>query len=204
MNPILGWLVKNSKFEPPKVISSGLKLTYIEVKGTGIRFIDLFSFTLMELAKFPSTFGFKGNKGCFPHYFNTMKNQEYIGKYRAEEYYGYKEMNSTSKIDFDNWYETVKDKTFNFKKEIFYYCLLNVLILAKGCSIYRNTFLGITKNCLDPFQSITIAQFCKRNCLKLLCCQKKTIGIHKATSFEDNQSYKAIQWLESLILLAYN
>jgi hypothetical protein len=65
MNPILGWLVK--KKHDINVISSGLKITYIEVMGTGIRFIDSINFTLMALKGFPESFGFKGNKGYFPH-----------------------------------------------------------------------------------------------------------------------------------------
>ena len=193
LNPILAWLIKNK--HNPHHISSGLKITYLEIAG--IRFIDSINFTLCALSKFPETFGFKGNKGYFPHYFNTSKNQEYIGKYPELKDYGYDEMNKKSKEALEKWYDTIKDKKFNFQKEIFYYCLLDVLILAKGCSIYRKIFLEITKNTLDPFQFITIAQFCNK-IYKTMMMPEKTIGIHKTSTFEDNQSYKAIQWLEYL------
>ena len=67
MQPILGWLIKN-KIEH-SYISSGLKITTINIKGMHLRFIDSINFTLCGLSKFPGTFEFKGNKGYFPHYF---------------------------------------------------------------------------------------------------------------------------------------
>lgn len=84
MIPILGRLVKN-KIET-KIISLGLKLTHLEIRNTGIRFIDSVNFTLIPIAKFPESFGFKGNKGNFPHHFIKTKNQNYISKYPALKY----------------------------------------------------------------------------------------------------------------------
>ena len=199
MQPILAWLPKHKIAHT--FISSGLKITAIKINGVNIRFIDSFNFTICGLAKFPNTFDFKGNKGYFPHYFNIEENQRYKGVYPDKKYYGYNTMTIKNKELFDKWYyfkiwyDTVKDNEFNFKKEIFHYCLLDVLILAKGCTIFRDLFLKITTNYIDPFQSITIAQCCKR-VFRTLMLKKSTIGIHKRTTFEDNQSKKAIQWLE--------
>jgi hypothetical protein len=89
----------------------------------------------MGLSEFPESFGFKGNKGYFPHHFNTKMNQQNIGKYPRLKYYGYNEMNEKNKKNLELWYNTVKDKTFDFQKEIFYYCSSDVLILAKGLLI---------------------------------------------------------------------
>jgi hypothetical protein len=77
-------------------------------------------------------------KGIFCIFLIQQKNQNYNGKYPALEYYGYNEMKNSDKRSLEDWYNTVKDKTFNFRNEIFYYCLLDVLILAKGCNIFRN------------------------------------------------------------------
>ena len=139
-----------------------MKLTAIFIKGISLRFIDSINFTLCGLAAFPGTFGFKGNKGYFPHYFNTLENQNYKGIYPAKEYYGYNYMTIKNKELFDNWYNNTKDKEFKFYKEIFYYCLLDVIILAKGSTIYKDLFLKITDKYIDPFQSITIAQCCTK------------------------------------------
>ena len=197
MQPILGWIIKN-KIEH-NYISSGLKLTAIFIKGISLRFIDSINFTLCGLAAFPGTFGFKGNKGYFPHYFNTLENQNYKGIYPAKEYYGYNYMTIKNKELFDNWYNNTKDKEFKFYKEIFYYCLLDVLILAKGCTIYKDLFLKITDKYIDPFQSITIAQCCTK-IFKTLMLTKQTIGIHKKMTIKEVYSQKSIQWLEYICL----
>ncbi|VDI50294.1 Hypothetical predicted protein [Mytilus galloprovincialis] len=200
MQPILGWIIKN-KIEH-SIISSGLKLTFIFIKGINLRFIDSINFTLCGLAAFPKTFGFVGNKGYFPHYFNTTENQKYKGIYPDKEYFGYNTMTIKNKELFDEWYNKVKEKEFKFYKEIFYYCLLDVLILAKGCTLYRKLFLNITNNCIDPFQYITIAQCCTK-IFKTLMLTNETIGIHKKMTIKEVHSQKSIQWLE-YISLEYN
>lgn len=200
MQPILGWIIKN-KIEH-SIISSGLKLTFIVIKGINLRFIDSINFTLCGLAAFPKTFGFVGNKGYFPHYFNTTENQKYKGIYPDKEYFGYNTMTIKNKELFDEWYNKVKEKEFKFNKEIFYYCLLDVLILAKGCTLYRKLFLNITNNCIDPFQYITIAQCCTK-IFKTLMLTNETIGIHKKMTIKEVHSQKSIQWLE-YISLEYN
>ena len=59
MQPILGWII-NNKIEH-SIISSGLKLTAIFVKGINLRFIDSINFTLCGISMpFPKTFDFKG------------------------------------------------------------------------------------------------------------------------------------------------
>ncbi|CAG2203470.1 unnamed protein product [Mytilus edulis] len=200
MQPILGYIVKN-KIEH-NIISSGLKLTAMFIKGINLRFIDSINFTLCGLAAFPKTFGFVGNKGYFPHYFNTTENQKYKGIYPDKEYFGYNTMTIKNKELFDEWYNKVKEKEFKFNKEIFYYCLLDVLILAKGCTLYRKLFLNITNNCIDPFQYITIAQCCTK-IFKTLMLTNETIGIHKKMTIKEVHSQKSIQWLE-YISLKYN
>ena len=80
-----------------------------------------------------------------------------------------------------------------------YYCLLDVLILAKGCTIYKDLFIKITDNYIDPFQSITIAQCCTK-IFKTLMLEEHTIGIHKKMTIKDIYSQKSIQWLEYISL----
>ena len=197
MQPILGWIIKN-KIEH-KIISPGLKLTSISIKGINLRFIDSINFTLCGLAAFPKTFGFSGNKGFFPHYFNTSENQKYKGVHPSKSHYGYDTMTTKNKKEFDKWYETVKDKKFHFTFEIFYYCLLDVLILAKGCTLYKKLFLEITNNNIDPYQNVTIAQCCTK-IFRTLMLKDKTIGIPKKMTIKDTHSQKSIQWLEYISL----
>ncbi|VDI68753.1 Hypothetical predicted protein [Mytilus galloprovincialis] len=119
MQPILGYIVKN-KIEH-NIISSGLKLTAMFIKGINLRFIDSINFTLCGLAAFPKTFGFVGNKGYFPHYFNTTENQKYKGIYPDKEYFGYNTMTIKNKELFDECPEEIckKDRNKKTMKELY-------------------------------------------------------------------------------------
>ena len=108
-------------------------------------------------------------------------------------------MTKKNKELFNKWYDIIKNNEFNFNKEIFYYCLLDVLILTKGCTIYKNLFLEITDNYIDPFQSVTIAQCCTK-IFKTLILEENTIGIHKKMTIKEVHSQKSIQWLEYICL----
>ena len=79
MHPVLGELLRNKL--TPETISTGNKISYIHLNNINIRFIDSINFTMVPLKKFPSTFEIEGKKGDFPHCFNTIKNQNYIGPY---------------------------------------------------------------------------------------------------------------------------
>jgi len=119
---IVEWLIEHGV--KPYIIHNGQKIIQMEVKcDYNIRFIDSISFTPMPLRDFPKTFGLTEiTKGYFPHKFNTDENQDYIGPYPEKSYYGYDEMKKDEREKFDNWYETTKDKTFDFKQEMHKYC----------------------------------------------------------------------------------
>jgi len=44
---------------------------------------------------------------------------------------------------FDEWYETTKDETFEFKQEMYKYCQSDVDILRRGCMMLRELFIQI-------------------------------------------------------------
>ena len=104
----------------------------MKLKKANIRFIDSINFTLQPLSSFPTTFGFEGCKGYFPHLFNTNANQRYKGKFPELYYYGYNEMTKDKKEKLKQWHEE-QTHTFRFKSEMFKYCLADVEILARGC-----------------------------------------------------------------------
>jgi G:T-mismatch repair DNA endonuclease (very short patch repair protein) len=109
--------------------------------------------------------------------------------------YGYNTKNKKDKKEFDQWYDNLpKNAVFNFQKEMFEYCFTDVELLARGCMLYRKLFIDISGE--DPFQYITIAQLCTKIYKHMI--PEKTIGIIKNNSFTDNQSMKAIKWLEHI------
>ena len=190
------WMVAHSV--KPKIIHNGQKIIQLELKQDyNIRFIDSISFTLMPLRDFPKTFGLSElTKGFFPFRFNTRDNQDYVGSYPDKEHYGYDEMKKVVKEEFDKWYETTKDKVFDFKDEMYKYCKSDVDILRRGCIEYRKMFMQICD--IDPFQYVTIASVCQAIYRKQYL-PKDAIAIHNECG-ADSYSIKAIQWLKYVSL----
>src|SRR5207253_8745626 len=116
------WLVNHSL--KPDVILNGQKILQLEVKNDyNMRFIDSISFTPIPLRDFHKTFGLDELSKCyFPYKFNTDENQNYKGPYPDKLYYGYDEMTKKNREDFDVWYKSIEDQTFNFKEEMYKYC----------------------------------------------------------------------------------
>jgi hypothetical protein len=133
-------------------------------------------------------------KGHFPHKFNTPENQSYIGKYPEPDSYGYETMKKKEKVDFLKWYESVKDKEFNFREEMHKYCKSDVDILRKGCLKLRELFLLVAN--IDPFQCITIASVCSA-IYRNECLPENTIGIVNDIP-SDNYSIKSTKWMKYL------
>ncbi|CAG2196236.1 unnamed protein product [Mytilus edulis] len=87
MQPILGYIVKN-KIEH-NIISSGLKLTAMFIKGINLRFIDSINFTLCGLAAFPKTFGFVEYNIMIQHAKRGGEKKLFINNkcYKVDGYY---------------------------------------------------------------------------------------------------------------------
>ena len=188
------WLVAHTQTARPEVILNGQKILQLHVKRDyNIRFIDSISFTLQPLREFPETFGLEElAKGYFPHKFNTDENQNYIGKYPDEKYYGPEVMAKKEREKFFEWYKTTKDQTFNFKEEMYKYCKSDVDILRRGCLKLRELFMKISN--IDPFQYVTIASVCNA-IYRSEFLPQNTIGIVNETP-SDNYSIKSIKWLK--------
>ena len=57
--------------------------------------LDSLNYLHMKLSKIPKAFGLKElKKGYFPHFFNTIEHQDYVGPYPEEKYYGCDYMNA--------------------------------------------------------------------------------------------------------------
>lgn len=88
-----------------------------------ISFIDSFNFLPMSLSKLPKTFGLKElAKGYFPHLFNTIEHQDYVGPLPDKSFYSPDTMSSSERANFLMWYEQRKLETFDFGKEMLLYC----------------------------------------------------------------------------------
>ncbi|XP_054259601.1 uncharacterized protein LOC128984320 [Macrosteles quadrilineatus] len=193
---VVQYLLEETKFTP-ELVMRGTKIILMKIDN--VRFVDSLSYFPMALSALPKAFDLppEKKKGFFPHLFNTLANQNYVGPMPAKEYYCPESMFEKSHIDFDKWYsEQVANKyEFNIKKELQEYCMSDVDILAQACLKFRSIFL---KECnVDPFlETVTIASACnlafRQNFLK-----PNTIGIIPKNGYRlvDNQSAIALQWL---------
>lgn len=193
---LLKYILEETKFTP-SLIMRGTKIILMEIDN--VRFIDSLSYFPMALSALPKAFDLppERKKGYFPHLFNTIANQKYVGLLPAKEFYCPESMFEKSYRDFENWYDeqVSNNYVFDFEKEILEYCISDVEILAQASIKFRAMFL---QECnIDPFlESITIASACnlafRRNFLK-----PKTIGLIPKLGYRmvDIQSAIALQFL---------
>ncbi len=174
---LLSELMKKEDLEPADVIFTGTKLLYIELRNpVHIRFLDNYKFMPFPLASLPKSFdlcmdapgGISGQhaKGYFPHLFNTVENEDYIGPYPSPTKYSYREMKPQAAANFIKWHSTTVNQhpppVFDFKKEIVQYCVNDVTILRLACLKFRALVQELTgvdafDRCLTlPSLAITI------------------------------------------------
>ena len=168
---------------------------YMAVEEYKIRFIDSINFVNDALATFPKTFGFSElKKGYFPHYFNTLENQQYIGPIPAMHYYDPDHLKPDNRTKFLKWYQdrVAENYVFNFKNELQTYCRSDVDILRRGCMLFRDNFLQIAN--IDPLQYVTIASVCMA-VYRSNYMPEKTIGVTKDVP-KNTFSKISIRWLK--------
>jgi hypothetical protein len=153
------------------------------------RFIDSLNFIQLPLSQFPKAFNISGCKGYFPHYFNTIANENYVGDIPDVSFYGADLMKPREREVFLNWHreQRAAGYVFEMRTEIIKYCRADVNILRQSCLKFRECFLNT--NSVDPLlECITIASACnlvfRRNFLK-----PETIGIIPQNGYRlaDNQ-----------------
>jgi hypothetical protein len=169
-----------------------------------IKIIDSLNFIPSSLAKFPKTFNLTElKKGYFPHKFNNLDNQNYIGLLPSKEFYGYEYMSDKDSKEFLIWHDINKDKNFNFKEELISYCESDVNILKLGCLSFRESYLELIKNFehnIDPFRDCcTLASLCQLT-YRALFMKSESIALINDQGFNPHNTFSAKQilWLRFL------
>ena len=187
----------------PNILITGTKILAIRFRK--IKIIDSYSFLPFALSEFSNTFNLKETKGFFPHKFNHPNNYNYVGTFPSPEYYGSEFFGVKKKIEFDKWYDTVKNQIFNFKEQFESYCWSDVVLLAEGCMAFNEIIKNKTKlnkndTGVEAFRcSITIASLChyifRRNMMK-----PESIGVIPENGYHPEQktSIKCQLWLKYL------
>jgi hypothetical protein len=143
---------------PQNVLWAGNKLmtmTYGKIK-----FRDTLLHIPAPLEQLPKMFGLdesKFKKGFFPHKFNLPENQNYVGQIPDKKYYAPENMKKSKLVEFEKWYDLVKNEQFDFQKELYEYCLSDTLILARAIEAYMEKQMAMKP--LNPWSKLTIASY---------------------------------------------
>ena len=184
------------------VICEGAKIVTLTVKeGWDIKFIDSLCFIPMRLADFPKTFGMNELcKGYFPHMFNTIANQNYVGPMPEKHHYCHDNMKPEDREKFLTWYDEQIENNyvFDFQKEMESYCRSDVDIMRKCCLKFREMLQEVTDG-IDPFNKcVTIAGVC-HEVYRTNYLEENTIAVFdNYRQMKILQSIKATKWLSWL------
>ena len=189
---IRNWCIENGV--KPYVIYNGMKIMYME--ACSIRFIDSLNFVHDRLSAFPKTFGMTElKKGYFPHYFNTRRNQNYMGPIPAKRCFGVDQMRLSVRKDLLKWHAARVEESyvFDFKKELREYCRSDVDILRRSMLKFREDFIELEN--IDPLQYVTIASVCITIYRSNYMPEEK-IGVVRDVSRGEAYSKMSIAWLD--------
>ena len=172
----------------------------LSLKSGNLKFIDSLCFLPFPLAAFPQTFGISElKKGFFPHLFNTLENQDYIGPIPSAETYDPEGMSKKKMLEFNQWYaEQLEDpnRLFNLQEEMIDYCISDVKLLKAGCLKFQEEFKE--KGDFNPMEKcVTVTSACNRYWRKMHLTPQ-TIAVEPPTGWHGstgNQSLKASKWL---------
>ena len=177
----------------PEIVQNGMQI--IRLKAGGITVKDSFKYLSSPLAKLPKAMSLdttKFKKGYFPHFFNRVENQNYVGPYPPKEDYGYKGMDEAAQKEFDIWYQDKLDTgaVFNFRKEMHDYCQSDVDILREVCLKFQGLIMEVGD--VDPFdRPSTIASTCMRIFQKNFL-KPNTIGISPELGYRKHEKQSAL------------
>lgn len=177
------------------LIINGTKIMRIQ---TGrYSFIDSLNFFNVSLAKLPAMFSIEKSKGYYPHGFNTPENLNYVGKLPDIKFFWPNNLKTKDRADLMGWHasELSKNVIFNNKVELLKYCREDVNILRIACLRFRALLFNLTE--VEPFYQTTLAGTAMAVFTTKFMSEKQiSIIPRNGYRFSDNQSMKAVKWLE--------
>ncbi|XP_036144598.1 uncharacterized protein LOC118646236 [Monomorium pharaonis] len=183
--------------EKPELILNGTKITTITLGR--VKFIDSVNYMPMRLSDLPKAFGLRdtSDKSIFPHLFNRVENQTYVGPLPDIQYFCPDQMKPEEREQFLAWHSKMINESyiFDFQREIVRYCRNDVIILRRACMEFRKIFLERGDVC--PFEECTtIASTCMKVFRKNFL-REGEIGVIPAKRYRnaDKSSQKALRWL---------
>lgn len=144
---LVDYLIRNSII-PANITYAGAKIMSLRIsRGLNITLRDSLNFLPFRLAMLPKAFGLNElKKGHFPHLFNRIENQNYVGDFPPVETYGPDQMGSEEREQFLKWYreQVETGQRFDFRKEMKDYCISDTTILREACMSFRRMVISET------------------------------------------------------------
>jgi hypothetical protein len=145
---------------PLSIVLVGKKI--MKMKLGKITFLDSLNHWSIPLASVKQMWGLDESqftKGYFPYLFNTPANQDYIGEIPDQSFFAADRMRKNERVAFDAWWNEKRDNNYvyDFAKELKFYCIQDVNILAQGLVAYRK--LAVEKTLINPLIRTTAASF---------------------------------------------
>ena len=189
----------------PEIIAKGNRIISFKVPKFKIRGLDLIQFLPMSLSNVHSSMGatIAERKGFCPYMNWTPQNLESVyPHYPPPHYFNVKDMSLEKKAEFEAWYEQVKHRKFNVKKEMINYCKNDVAILMECFLKFKKMFLIATRDICDrmlngvnPYKSITLASACAR-VYRGCFLEKNSLAILPPKVHNETQSQSALLWMK--------
>lgn len=205
----------------------------IHFKEKNIILLDFVNFVTDSLKNIAISFNLPVTKGDFPHRFNKKVNESYIGPVPSfdheEDYWLVNSKKSSQDVrELKEFYDTLLQEYCNceydenyvqhlglclhcykpcwdFQENLKKYCMLDVVVLAEACKMYRDKLLDFVAeegdfnwiaSSIDPFLYMTLPQLG----LQMLLNGFKEPLFHNAISKERlGQTVEGLFWLEQIM-----
>ena len=196
-----GVFMINELYKQKRTVENQLTIgsKVLAFESGSLTFKDSLCFIPFPLAAFPATFNLQElKKGFFPHEFNLLHHQQYVGQIPEIEFFDPEGMSEKKKKELEEWHaKQVRDNVkYDFLKEMEEYCKSDVQLLQAGCEAFAAEFERVAG--FNPFaKCVTIASACHLYWRKH-CLEEKTIAVEPLRGWRGanvNYSLKAIQWL---------
>jgi hypothetical protein len=175
-------------------VTNGQTIFYSYCRDFDLRFVDSWRFISTSLRNFPKTFGItEMAKGHFPYTFFNKETENYVGPMPGLEHFSFNSQSPDQRKEALEWHAEHKDDIINLKQMCTEYCISDVALLREGCIKFRELFMSLSNDEMDPFQYITIASVCI-NLYKRFYMPEETIGVFPVEL--DNIDRE--EWLASL------
>lgn len=143
-------------------------------------------------------------KGFFPHIFNTVRNQIYVGYMPEKKYYDSDGMSPARKQEFELWYadKVASHAIFDFQEELISYCQSDVRLLKEGCEKFQTEFKDICgfnpmKNCITIASACNVAY--RRNWMPKDQIAIKPVRGWRGKQIQSRAALTWLYWEESLL-----